>query len=118
MNGLGSELLFPPDGEVAHTHVYGDLETGIAALQRPVDFAVAGMAPFFLDYKRRLEAAFPGRTVHFSYGLEGPLTTAYELRGEGFFLDLMDRPGLAAEFLRLATASIGAFVCDIAIASV
>ncbi len=109
VNGLGSELLFPPDGEVAHTHIYDTLEAGIAALRRPVDFATAGMAPFYLEYKRRLEAAFPGRTAPFSYGLEGPLTTAYELRGEGFFLDLMDRPVLAAEFLRLVTASIAAF---------
>lgn len=109
VNGLGAELLFPPDGEVAHTHPYASLEEGLAALQRPVDFARAGMAPFFLDFKRRLEAAFPGRKIGFAYGLEGPLTTAYELRGEGFFLDLMDRPALAAEFLRRVTVSIADF---------
>jgi hypothetical protein len=109
VNGLGSELIFPDHGEVAHTHIYASLEEGIRALRRPVDFASAGMAPFYLDFKRRLEKAFPGETVGFSYGLEGPLTTAYELRGDGIFYDLMDRPGRTREFLHLATASINAF---------
>lgn len=29
VNCLGSELLFPEGGEVAHTHVYGSLQEGI-----------------------------------------------------------------------------------------
>lgn len=108
-NGLGCELRFPPDGEVCHVPLYHSLEEGLAALSRPVDFATAGMAPFFLDYKRRLEAAFPGERVGFSYGLEGPITTAYELRGQDFLLDIMDRPALAAEFLAAVTRSINEF---------
>lgn len=108
-NGLGCELRFPPDGEVCHVPLYGSLEEGLGALEQPVDFATAGMAPFFLDYKRQLEAAFPGERVGFSYGLEGPITTAYELRGQDFLLDIMDRPELAAGFLAAATRSINQF---------
>ena len=109
VNGLGCEIRFPEDGELCHVPLYGSLEEGLAALRQPVDFATAGLAPFYLDYKRRLEAAFPGERVGFSYGLEGPITTAYELRGQDFLLDLMDRPELAAEFLAAATASINEF---------
>lgn len=106
VNGLGSTLLFPENGEVGHTHLYESLEQGIRALEQPVDFAAAGMAPFFLEFRRRLQDAFPGEGVGFSYGLEGPLTTAWSLRGEGIFYDLMDRPELTREFLRRVTASI------------
>lgn len=109
VNGLGSELLFPPEGEVAHTHIYDSLDEGIVRLREPVDFRRAGLAPFYLDFRRRLQEAFPGEPVGFSYGLEGPITTAYELRGEGFFYDVMDRPARAAEFLRLTTDSINQF---------
>ena len=109
VNGLGSELLFPERGEVGQTHIYASLEEGIRALGRPVNFAEAGMAPFYLEYRRRLQAAFPDHKVGFVYGLEGPLTTAYELRGEGIFYDLMDQPEQVRKFLRLTTDSILAF---------
>lgn len=111
VNGLGSELLFPEGGEVAHTHIYSSLEEGIAALRKPVDFAAAGMAPFFLDFRHTLQDAFPGEKVSFSYGYEGPITTAWELRGESFFMDIYDNPEATLEFLNLATESIIAFHC-------
>ena len=116
VNGLGSELIFPDEGEVAHTHICSSLDEGIQALRRPVDFAAAGMAPFFLEFRRQLQRAFPDEPVGFSYGLEGPITTAYELRGDGFFLDVCDRPDLSAEFLKLVTDSIlefHRFVCGV-----
>lgn len=105
-NGLGSELTFPEGGEVAHEHIYASLREGIRALKEPVDFARAGMAPFYLDFRRELQEAFPDEPVGFGYGLEGPITTAYELRGEGFFFDLMDEPMLTREFFGLLTESI------------
>ncbi len=106
VNGLGSRLTFPEGGEVAHEHIYDSLEEGVAALQKPVDFARAGMAPFFLEFREKLQRAFPDEPVGFSYGLEGPLTTAYELRGDGFFYDLMDKPDLVKRFLELVVDSI------------
>ena len=112
---LGSELLFPEGGELAHTHIYGSLEQGIAALREPCDWASEGMAPYYLDFKAKMEEAFPGEKVGFSFGLEGPITTAYELRGEGFFLDIHDNPPLAREFLRATVDSVldfHQFLCE------
>ncbi|MEN6302981.1 MAG: hypothetical protein ABFD96_09670 [Armatimonadia bacterium] len=100
-NCLGSELLFPENGEVAHTHIYGSLEQAIKALQEPVDWGSAGMAPFFLDFREKLQQAFPEEKVRLSFGAEGPLTTAYEVRGDGFFMEVHDRPELTQEFLRV-----------------
>ncbi len=113
-NALGSELIFPEGGEVAHTHPYNGLEEGIRSLREPVDFAMAGMAPFYLDFMEQMARAFPDEEVGFSFGLEGPLTTAYEMRGEGFFTDVFDDPPRAQEFLRLLTDSILAFHCFLA----
>ncbi|MCK5805508.1 MAG: hypothetical protein KAI66_21935 [Lentisphaeria bacterium] len=105
VNGLGSELRFPPAGELIHTPIYDSLREGVDALKQPVDFSQAGMAPFYLDFRRQLQDAFPGERVGFSFGFEGPITTAYELRGQNFLLDVMDEPELAAEFLEAVTAS-------------
>ena len=77
-----------------------------ALLKQPVDFAREGMAPFYLDFWEKMKAAFPDESVGFSFGLEGPITTAYELRGEAFFTDLFDSPDLLPEFLELMTRSI------------
>jgi hypothetical protein len=106
VNCLGSELLFPEGGEVAHTHIYGSLEEGLRALAEPVDFGTAGRAPFFLDFRAHMQRAFPGESVHFSFGSEGPITSAYELRGEGFFTDVLDDPPLARRFLRAVVDSV------------
>jgi hypothetical protein len=109
VNGLGSELIFPEGGEVGHTHPHASLEAGLEALRETVDFAQAGMAPFFLRFHEALKQAFPDEPVGFGYGAEGPLTTAYELRGEGFFYDLMDRPALCEQYLARVVDSIHRF---------
>jgi hypothetical protein len=106
VNCLGSKLIFPEDGEVAHTHIYTSLEEGIEALKQPVDFATSGMSKFYIDFREKMQKAFPDEYVGFSFGLEGPITTAYELRGDGFFLDIYDYPELVKEFLKLVTKSI------------
>jgi hypothetical protein len=106
VNCLGSELLFPEGGEVAHTHIYGSLPEGIAALQQPMDWGSQGMFPFFLEFRDRLQERFPEEKVRCCFGGEGPITTAYELRGDGFFTDLYDDPPLAQEFMRLTVDSI------------
>jgi len=106
VNGLGAELLFVDGGEVGHTHPFASLEAAIAKLKEPVDWAAAGDAPYYMDFWEKMKAAFPDEKVGFSFGVEGPLTTAYELRGEGFFTDLFDEPELVKEFLRLTTDSI------------
>ncbi|NUP98546.1 MAG: hypothetical protein HUU35_01690 [Armatimonadetes bacterium] len=105
-NCLGSSLSFPEGGEVAHDHPYGSLTEARAAVTRPVDFASAGCAPFYLDFREQLRAAFPGEPVGFGFGMEGPITSAYELRGEGFFTDIYDQPAEAVAFLAELTDSI------------
>ena len=105
-NALGSELIFPEDSEVGQSHIYHSLAQGIAALQKPVDFAKAGMAPHFLDYRRQLFKAFPNEPIGYGLSAEGPLTTAYELRGQDFFIDILDDPELALQFLNLTTEGV------------
>lgn len=106
VNGLGSELIFPEDGEVGHTPIHASLAEGISALQNPVDFSRAGLAPFYVDFLAQMKRAFPGEAVRFRYGLEGPITTAWELRGQNFFMDPYDDPERTHAYLKLVTASI------------
>lgn len=106
VDGLGTELIFPEGGEVGIKPLYSSLDEGIAALREPVDFARAGMAPFYTDFQRQLSEAFAGAPVSFNYSLEGPITTAWELRGSDFFLDVYDEPEKAHRFLGLVTDSI------------
>jgi hypothetical protein len=117
VNCLGSPLRFPYDSEVAHAPIYDSLAEGIRALQRPVDWANAGMMPFYLDLWEKLKRAFPERGIPFGgFGLEGPITTAWELRGHGFFMDLYDDPQRYLDFLHLVTESIVQyhdFICQV-----
>ncbi|MBT4502598.1 MAG: hypothetical protein HOC74_33005 [Gemmatimonadetes bacterium] len=106
LNGLGAELIFPEGGEVSFTKICSSLEEGIELLRKPVDYATAGMAPFYLDYRRRLQEAFPGESVGFSFSVQGPMTTAYCLRGDGIFYDVYDDPIRFAQFLDLCVDSI------------
>ncbi len=106
-NGLGCRLLFPAGGEVSAEHEYADsLDRAIEALQNPVDFSSAGMASFYLRFRETLQAAFPDESIGFSYGEEGPITTAYVMRGDAFFYDLIDEPDKTKRFLGLLTDSI------------
>lgn len=106
INSLGAELIFPDDGEVNHGVLCETLEQGVEILKKPVDFKSAGMAPFYLDYRRRLQAAFPNEEIGFSYSLEGPITTAYTLRRDAIFYDPVDDPELTRKFLGLVVDSI------------
>jgi hypothetical protein len=106
-NGLGAQLYFPEGGEVAVEHLCRDsLDHAIEVLRKPVDYARAGMYPFYADFHATMKAAFPGERVGLSWGLEGPITSAYELRGDAWFTDPYDQPEKARDFLRLLTGSI------------
>ncbi|NDK15357.1 MAG: hypothetical protein COY42_34985 [Armatimonadetes bacterium CG_4_10_14_0_8_um_filter_66_14] len=105
-NTLGAELVFPEGGEVGVRPLYGSLTEGIEALKRPMDFLSQGMAPFFLDFREKLREALPGEAVGLSFGAEGPITTAYELRGQEFYMDVVDDPPLAIRFLKAAVDSV------------
>lgn len=109
INALGAELEFPDDGEVNHDTLCDTLEQGVEILKRSVDFNKAGMFPFYVDYHQAMRAAFPDEDVKFTFGAEGPITTAYALRRDGFFYDPYDEPELTKEFLNLVTDSVVAY---------
>ena len=88
------------DGLQAVEHVFQDsLDRAITALKQPVDFGQAPRAQFYLDFLAKVQKAFPDEKVWYSYSWEGPVTTAYEFRGDAFFLDVFDEPEKAREFL-------------------
>lgn len=107
INALGSDLIFPEDSEVAHTPIYKSLEQGIAALKKDVDFQTSGLMPRYLKLWDDLKKAFPDEDIRFgSFKAEGPITTAWALRGHDFFADTIEYPDLAREYVRLVTDSI------------
>jgi Uroporphyrinogen decarboxylase (URO-D) len=106
VNALGSELIFPEDSEVGHTPIYDSLDQGIAALKKPVVFEEQGLFPEMLKLWERLKERFPEHHGPFmAYKAEGPITTAWLLRGHDFFMDVMLDPERAQEFLQLVTES-------------
>lgn len=116
VNTLGSELFFPEGGEVAHNHPCETIDHAIELACKDVDFASAGMSPFYLDYHKKMQQAFPDEKVGFAFGLEGPLTTAYSLRGDGLFYDLMDCPDKICTLLDAlvdSTLAFHKFMCEV-----
>ena len=92
VNCLGSPLSFPSDSDVAHQPIYSSLETGIESLQKQIDWATAGLMPAYLELWQQLRIRYPQMGIRFQgFGVEGPVTTAWELRGHHFFTDLYDR---------------------------
>lgn len=90
LNVLGAELLFPDDGEVAVAPLAGSMAEAIRILRQPREMRNSGRLPFYLDFQRQLEAAFPGEKCGLVFKPEGPLTTGYLLRGMDFFTDLYE----------------------------
>lgn len=109
INTLGSELIFPVNSEVTHTPIYSSLEEGIRALKEreDLDFSTQGMFPIYLDLWEKLKKAFPNESIPFTgFKAEGPITTAWCLRGSDFFIDILTEPEQATEYLYLVTQSI------------
>jgi len=107
VNCLGSPLTFPEGSEVAHAPIHASLDEGIRELKQPVDWASAGMMPVYLELWHQLKQAFPDMHIRFQgFGVEGPITTAWELRGHDFFTDLYDDPQGTKTYLALVTASV------------
>ncbi|NLZ63531.1 MAG: hypothetical protein GX902_06950 [Lentisphaerae bacterium] len=107
LNTLGAELLFPEDGEVAVAPMAGNMDEAIRILRQPRDMRNSGKLPFYLDFQRRLEDAFPGEKCALIFKPEGPLTTAYLLRGMDFFTDFYDDP---VTFKRMMDAIIDSLI--------
>lgn len=88
------------DGIPAPTgHPIASIEEA-AELRVPEDMASAGLFPRALAFYDYMMTHAPGDvTVSFSSGTQAPWTSAVLLRGEGIFLDLIDRPELVHRFL-------------------
>ena len=110
-NCLGAELFFPENGEVGVNHICSSVKEGIELLKskQGIDLSKEGMFPFYAEFAEKLRAAFPGRSVRFGFGAEGPLTTAYELLGDRIFTEIYDEPEDTAVFLDLLSESINAY---------
>lgn len=107
INALGSQLVFPEDSEVAHTPLYDSLAEGTRALKREVDFTKQGLFPRYLALWEELKRRFPGSPIPFGgFKAEGPVTTAWLLRGHEFFADLLEQPEEAKDYLNAVTESV------------
>ncbi|MBN2301388.1 MAG: hypothetical protein JXN60_02600 [Lentisphaerae bacterium] len=105
-NCLGVDLKFPDAGQVGIKSHFTEYEQAIEFMGEKVDFASAGMTPFYLDYYDRMKKAFPDEKIHWGWQWEGPVTTAWELAGDRFMYDLYDQPVLLKEFMCAVTESI------------
>ena len=86
-------------------HPLGSAEEA-AGLQVPANLLEAGYFPEVVRFYEYFKAHAPaGMPVGFPCGTQAPLTTAVLLRGQGFLLDLVDRPDLAHRLLQTLTAS-------------
>lgn len=110
INGLGVPLRFPDNGEVNYERTGKSLRQVMTMLEQRPNYAEAGDAPFFLEYRRKMQEAFPEEPVGFSWGLEGPMTTAYELLDNDAFTAPYDEPELFGEFLDRLVASLVHFM--------
>jgi hypothetical protein len=106
VNALGCELEFPQGGHVHSRSLFSSVEEGIEYLEKPVDFEAAGMVPFYLEYRQRLQKAFPNEDINFGFLWEGPVTTAWLMLQDSFMYDVYDKMDLLKEFMTLSTDSI------------
>jgi hypothetical protein len=110
INCLGCELTFAAHSEPIYEPIYHSIEEGIRALRKPVDWARAGLMPSYIELWNRLRTAFPDAHIPFvGFRSQGPITTAWALRGHEFFLDLHDDMPRCMEYLELVTDSIVSF---------
>jgi len=112
INFLGVPLVFPDGaGEVNYEHQHKSLGEWINILKNNMEFKE--MTPdgqFFLDYRSKLQEAYPDRKVNWNMGYEGPMTTAYELRDMEVFYDLFDDPEKLHEYFRLVSLNIVEYI--------
>ncbi|MBN2853603.1 MAG: hypothetical protein JXQ23_12775 [Clostridia bacterium] len=99
---LGMELVFPEGGgDVNYVHENKSMDEWIKILKK--DIELSDLAKKQLEYREQLQKAFPGEKVGWTFGYEGPMTTAYELRDMNVFYDVYDDPEKFKEFLTVMT---------------
>lgn len=112
INCLGFDLSFPKEGEVNYVFMEKTLEQWSRLLKdtMDIDFSTQGMFPFYKKYWKILKSAYPEENVGFGFDNQGPMTTAYELRGMEAFTDPLDFPGEFKQFMDLVVESIIRFI--------
>ena len=108
INYLGVPLVFPKsEGEVNYEHQHKSLDDWIEILKNETEIQeMTKEGRVFLDYKEKLQEAYPERKIYWNMSYEGPVTSAYELMDTEFFYGLFDEPEKTKEFLGLLTNSI------------
>lgn len=110
MASLGAKVIFPDNSEPNVEPMFTSLEEGIRWLKRDIDFERNDLFRHYHETWLYLKESFPDEEVLFyGFGHQGPITTAVGLRGTDFYMDLMDEPEQAREYLRLLMDSIIAF---------
>ena len=111
VSSLGCKIVFPENSEPYAKPTFANLDEGISALERKVDFASNPLFAHHLKMYNHLRNVFKDEEIAFSgFGYEGPVTTAGLLRGQSFFTDIHREPEKAREFLKLVTTSVVTFV--------
>ncbi len=108
INYLGVPLVFPKsEGEVNYEHQHKTIDEWIEILKNKTEFKeMTKEGQIFLEYKEKLQEAYPDRNIYWNMSYEGPITSAYELLDTEFFYGLFDEPEKIKEFLGLLTNSI------------
>jgi len=109
---LGAPVNLPEDGEPNVAPFAGSIDEAIDILhaKNGMDFAAHEWFRHYLDMWRYLKEQFPDVHMPFSgFGSQGPFTSAVLMRGQEFYLDLLDEPEKCQTFLRLMVDSVVAF---------
>ncbi len=108
---LGVPVSFPEDSEPGVRPIYKNIDEGIDALKKEIDFSKNELFKYYFGMWEYLKKEFPNEKIYFSgFGWEGPITTGVLLRGTDFYMDIFDYPEKAKIYLSLVTESIIKFV--------
>jgi len=107
---LGVPMIFPKDSEPGVRPIYKSVDVGISTLKKEVDFSKNYLFKHYYGMWQYLKEFFDENVPFSGFGKEGLITTAVLLRGTDFYIDILDSPEKAKEFLTLTTDSIIKFI--------
>jgi uroporphyrinogen-III decarboxylase len=103
---LGAKIEFPDNSEPNVEPMFSNVAEGVKWLKREERFEENKLFKHYYDTYLYLKESFPDEEVFFyGFGHQGAITTAVGLRGTDFYMDILDEPELAKEYLDLLTTS-------------